>query len=63
MTVSQVNGNTQAASLDRAVNPQPPASSKKTSSAVPEDTVTLSAATKAKQAGSSGDVDHDGDSR
>jgi len=64
MSVNPARGTTQASSPDHpVVNPQPPASSTKSSSAIPEDTVTLSAAAKAKQAGSSGDVDRGGDSK
>ena len=63
MSVNPVNANSHLSSPNTAVNPQPQASPGKNSPALPEDTVTLSAAAKGKQAGSFGDVDHDGDSK
>lgn len=62
MSVNPVHGNTPISSQGSSVNQQP-ANSVKNNSTVPQDTVTLSAAAKAKQTASSGDVDHDGDSK
>jgi len=63
MSVTPVNGSTQVYTPQPAANPAPPASSNKNSSAIPEDTVTISPAAKAQQTGASGDVDHDHDSK
>lgn len=63
MSVSAVNANTQVYSQDAAANTQSAAPPNKNQSAIPQDTVTISAAAKAQQTSSSGDVDHDGDSK
>ena len=62
MSINPVNANTPVYPQDAPVNMQSAASATKNQSAIPEDTVTLSAAAKAPQTGSSADVDHDGDS-
>ena len=58
MSVHPVSGNTQTAAPEAAAKPQPP----KPQAALPQDTVTLSAAATKQAAPSSGDVDRDGDS-
>jgi hypothetical protein len=63
MSVSAVNGNNHVSSSEPAVNPQSPANPTKSSSSLPEDTVSLSPEAKSKQSGASADVDHDHDSK
>jgi hypothetical protein len=59
MSVNPISGNTPVTIPEAAVKPEPP----KNESGIPQDTVTLTTPAKGQATPSSGDVNHDGDSK
>jgi hypothetical protein len=63
MSVNPVSGSAAAQQNEQVTSLQQNQNAPKQQSTIPQDTVNISSAAKAMQTSSSGDVDHDGDSK